>query len=132
MIKEHREKWQALAGVWLLVESTGQDYTLECATSKEAMLTRARLYDCVRRARRPRTADPELVVAAERCAINVKGRVLTVYRRNLLTTVQQVKVEVNVLEATYSLGRLQGLIEPGGLEEGCPARVENPYFTREG
>jgi len=121
-----REKWAELAAMWFAAYDGEKDFTVKLSTSKDAMRVRAELYATVRKAKKERTRNDDLVRVAGVMAINIKGSTLTIYRRvlpaRLITAIEQ----TDEVLSTQSLKRIETMIKPTLKEH----QRANPYFKR--
>jgi hypothetical protein len=129
----YRDKWNVLAQAWRKAAGTN-DYTLNLPSYQEAMNLRARLYACIRRAKKAKFADSELVAIASTYAVTVQGCKVVIYRQTLSPGLQSLEIALTKQEAGESETLLMGLLAKQGIqveEEGSKLTAEtNPYYTR--
>jgi len=112
--------------MWFAAFDGEKDFIVKLLTPKDAMRVRAELYAAVRRAKKERTRNDDLVRVASVMAINVTDSTLTIYRRvlpaRLVTAIEQTDEALS----TQSMKRIETMIKPTLKEH----QRANPYFKR--
>lgn len=129
----YRDKWNVLAQAWRKAAETN-DYILNMPSYQEAMNLRARLYACIRRAKKTKFADSELVAIASTYAVTVRGCKVVIYRQTLSSGLASLEIALTKQEAGESETLLKELLAKQGIqiepEEARLTAETNPYYTR--
>ena len=134
MVMLYRDKWEVLAQAWKKAAETN-DYTLNLASEQDAKNLRARLYACVRRAKKAKFLDEDLIAISNTYAVTVQGCKVVIYRQVLSPGLASLEVALTKVEVAESESKLIKLLTEAGLqvgkeEESGLTPETNPYYTR--
>jgi len=121
-----REKWTELTAMWFAAFDSEKDHIITLNSPLDASRLRAELYRVVRRAKKPRSRNEDLIKIAGMMAINIKESTLTIYRRVLPTRLIMAIEQTDEVLSTQSLKRIETMIKPTRKEH----QRANPYFKR--
>lgn len=129
---ERRNKWEILEDAWRKA-ATSNEYIIEFPSFQDAMNMRARLYACIRRARKPKTFNQELLLISNAYSITVEGGKLAIYRQTVSPQLRHLEEVLVKQDISESEGLLNEILAKQGLQVEEKSKLTpstNPYYTR--
>ena len=111
---EARKKWQMIATLWLKAEGV-ESLMIPCESAWHAMQLRRNLYAAIRRARKTRFFNQQLLDIAAQYSVTIKESNVIIYKRTLPDYIEESAGEVNaqgtIVSSDESFAKLAKLLE---------------------